>query len=105
MENTEQDQTALKDKPKKRKLKPPPKYAVVLHNDNYTPMDFVVFVLQEIFNHPFERAERIMLAVHTDGMGIAGIYNFEIAEQKATECHELAVEHEYALKLNVEEIT
>ena len=83
MENTEQDQTALKDKPKKRQLKPPSKYAVVLYNDNYTPMDFVVFVLQEIFDHPFERAERIMLAVHTDGMGVAGIYHFEIAEQKA----------------------
>ena len=105
MENTEQGRTVLKDKPKKRRLKPPSKYAVVLYNDNYTPMDFVVFVLQEIFGHPFERAERIMLAVHTDGMGVAGIYNFEIAEQKAMETREVAVEHEYSLRINVEEIT
>ena len=61
----------------------PSKFAVVLHNDDYTPMEFVVFVLQEIFHHPFERAERIMLSVHNDGMGVAGIYHFEIAEQKA----------------------
>ncbi len=46
-----------------------------------------------------------MLAVHTDGMGVAGIYNFEIAEQKAMETHEVAVEHEYSLRINVEEIT
>jgi len=104
MENQQQGRTVLKDKPKKKRLKPPSKYAVVLYNDNYTPMDFVVFVLQEIFGHPFERAERIMLAVHTDGMGIGGIYNFEIAEQKAMETHEVAVEHEYSLRINVEEI-
>jgi ATP-dependent Clp protease adaptor protein ClpS len=104
MGTQQQDQTALKDKPKKRQISPPSKYAVVLYNDNYTPMDFVVFVLQEIFGHPFERAERIMLAVHTDGMGVAGIYNFEIAEQKAMETHEVAVEHEYSLRINVEEI-
>ena len=104
MEHQEQGRTVLKNKPKKRQIKPPSKYAVVLYNDNYTPMDFVVFVLQEIFGHPFERAERIMLAVHTDGMGVGGIYNFEIAEQKAMETHEVAVEHEYSLRINIEEI-
>ena len=76
MENQEQGRTALKNKPKKRQIKPPSKYAVVLYNDNYTPMDFVVFVLQEIFGHPFDRAERIMLAIHNDGMGGGGVYNF-----------------------------
>ncbi len=96
-----------KEPPKtKRRRQPqkPGKFAVILHNDNYTPMDFVVFVLQEIFGHPFDRAERIMLAVHTDGMGVAGIYNFEIAEQKAMETHEVAVEHEYSLRVDIEEI-
>ena len=101
----QQDRTVLRDRPKKRRLKPPSKYAVVFYNDDYTPKDFVVFVLQEIFGHPFDRAERIMLAVHTDGMGVAGIYNFEIAEQKAMETHDVAVEHEYSLRINVEEIT
>ena len=104
MGTQQQDQTVLKDKPKKRRLKPPSKYAVIFYNDDYTPKDFVVFVLQEIFGHPFDRAERIMLAVHTDGMGVAGIYNFEIAEQKAMETHEVAVEHEYSLRINIEEI-
>jgi len=105
MENTEQGRTVLKDKPKKRRLKPPSKYAVVLYNDNYTPMDFVVFVLQEIFDHPFERAERIMLSVHTEGMGVGGVYRFEIAEQKAFDTAELAKENKYPLKITIEEIT
>tara|TARA_B100001250_G_C19792898_1_gene787363 strand:- start:275 stop:595 length:321 start_codon:yes stop_codon:yes gene_type:complete len=104
MASLEQGRTVLKKKPKKRQIKPPSKYAVIFYNDDYTPKDFVVFVLQEIFGHPFDRAERIMLAVHTDGMGVAGIFNFEIAEQKAMETHEVAVEHEYSLRINVEEI-
>ena len=80
------------------------KFAVVLHNDDYTPMEFVVFVLQEIFHHPFERAERIMLSVHNDGMGVAGIYHFEIAEQKAFEPAESAKEYQYPLKITIEEL-
>ena len=82
----------------------PGKFAVVLHNDDYTPMDFVVFVLQEVFHHPFERAERIMLSVHTEGIGVAGIYHFEIAEQKAHDTAEFAKEHQYPLKITIEEI-
>ena len=83
----------------------PSKFAVVLHNDGYTPMEFVVYVLQEIFNHPRERAERIMLAVHKDGMGVAGIYRLEIAEQKAYDTAEEAKENQYPLKITIEEIT
>ena len=82
----------------------PSKFAVVLHNDDYTPMEFVVFVLQEIFHHPFERAERIMLSVHNDGMGVAGIYHFEIAEQKAYDTAEEAQQNQYPLKVTIEEI-
>ena len=104
MADQQQGRTVLKDRPKKRQIKPPSKYAVIFYNDDYTPKDFVVFVLQEIFGHPFDRAERIMLAVHTDGMGVAGIFNFEIAEQKAMETHEVAVEHDYSLRINIEEI-
>ena len=104
MGTQQQDQTVLKDKPKKRRLKPPSKYAVVLHNDNYTPMEFVVYVLIEIFHHPPERAERIMLSVHKDGMGVAGIYHLEIAEQKAYETAEEAQNNQYPLKINVEEV-
>ena len=82
----------------------PGKFAVVLHNDDFTPMEFVVFVLQEIFHHPSDRAEQIMLAVHNDGMGIAGVYRFEIAEQKASDTADEAKENEYPLKITIERI-
>ena len=75
-----------------------------IRDSNYTPMDFVVFVLQEIFHHPFERAERIMLSVHNDGMGVAGIYHYEIAEQKAYDTADEAQQHQYPLKVTIEEI-
>ena len=95
------------DRPPKKKKEPnkPGKFAVVLHNDNFTPMEFVVYVLQEVFNHPFERAERIMLSVHKEGMGVAGIYRLEIAEQKAYETAECAKENQYPLKITIEEVS
>ena len=108
------DDNVLTEKPRKgatgrglkrvRGPKKPSKYAVVLHNDDFTPMDFVVYVLQEIFNHPFERAERIMLSVHNEGLGVAGVYRFEIAEQKAFEAAESAKEYQYPLKITIEEL-
>ena len=119
MEKVQQDQTPpeegdVVEKPRKgatgrglkrvREPNKPSKFAVVLHNDDYTPMEFVVFVLQEIFHHPFERAERIMLSVHNDGMGVAGIYHFEIAEQKAYDTAEEAQQNQYPLKVTIEEI-
>ena len=82
----------------------PGNFAVVLHNDDFTPMEFVVYVLQEIFHHPSERAEQIMLAVHKEGMGIAGVYRAEIAEQKAYDTAEEAKENQYPLKITIEEI-
>ena len=103
------------DKPKKgaiargfKRVKKPQKpgnFAVVLHNDDFTPMEFVVYVLQEIFHHPTARAEQIMLAVHKDGMGVAGIYRLEIAEQKAYDTAEEAKENQYPLKITIEEIS
>ena len=114
VDQTPKDDELLTEKPRKgatgrglkrvRGPKKPSKYAVVLHNDNYTPMDFVVFVLQEVFHHPFERAERIMLSVHNEGIGVAGIYHFEIAEQKAYDSAYLAKEHQYPLKIKIEEL-
>ena len=111
---TPEEGTYLKEKPRKgatgrglkrvREPNKPSKFAVVLHNDDYTPMEFVVFVLQEIFHHPFERAERIMLSVHKEGMGVAGIYRLEIAETKAYETAEMAKENQYPLKITIEEI-
>ena len=94
------------DRPPKKKKEPnkPGKFAVILHNGNFTPMEFVVYVLQEVFNHPFERAERIMLSVHKEGMGVAGIFRREIAETKAYETAEFAKENQYPLKITIEEI-
>ena len=96
--------TPARKKKKVREPEKPGKFAVALHNDDFTPMEFVVYVLQEIFHHPSERAERIMLAVHKDGMGIAGVYRLEIAEQKAYDTAEEAKENQYPLKITIEEI-
>ena len=89
---------------KVKKPQRPSNFAVILHNDNFTSMDFVVYLLQEIFNHPQERAERIMLEVHEKGMGVAGIYNFEIAEQKAHDTADEAKENDYPLKISIERV-
>lgn len=64
-------------------LKKPSMYAVVMYNDNYTPMEFVVMVLQEHFKHNIDKAVEIMLAIHHAGKGIAGVYPKDIAETKA----------------------
>ena len=110
----EEDGIITETKPKKgaiargfKRVKEPEKpgnFAVVLHNDDFTPMEFVVYVLQEVFHHPSERAEQIMLAVHKEGMGIAGVYRAEIAEQKAYEAADEAKENEYPLKITIERI-
>ena len=114
MPKEEEEGIITEDKPKKgatargfkRKKEPqkPGKFAVILHNDNFTPMEFVVYVLQEVFHHPFGRAEQIMLSVHKEGMGVAGIYRLEIAETKAYDTAELAKENQYPLKITIEEI-
>jgi len=88
-----------------REPQKPSNFAVILHNDNYTPRDFVVYVLQEIFHRPFEDAERIMLLVHNEGLGIAGVYRLEIAEQKAYDTAVEAKDNQYPLKITVEEVT
>jgi ATP-dependent Clp protease adaptor protein ClpS len=83
----------------------PGNFAVIFHNDDFTPRDFVVYVLQEVFGRPFDQAERIMLSVHNEGTGIAGVYRFEIAEQKAYDTVVLAKENQYPLKITIEEMT
>ena len=110
----EEEGIITETKPKKgaiargfKRVKEPEKpgnFAVVLHNDDFTPMEFVVYVLQEVFHHPSERAEQIMLSVHKEGMGIAGVYRFEIAEQKASDTADEAKENEYPLKITIERI-
>ncbi|MBS1790270.1 MAG: ATP-dependent Clp protease adaptor ClpS [Acidobacteria bacterium] len=87
----------------KQKLQKPPLYKVLLHNDNYTTMEFVVLVLMEVFRHPENEAIRIMLQVHNQGAGVAGVYTFEIAETKAAKVIAMAQENEYPLLCTLEE--
>ena len=86
----------------KRRLKRPKLYKVLLHNDNYTTMEFVVMVLVDIFRHPEEEAVRIMLEVHRRGIGVAGVYSHEIAETKIAKVTELARQYEYPLRCTME---
>ncbi|MHB8875975.1 MAG: ATP-dependent Clp protease adaptor ClpS [Myxococcaceae bacterium] len=87
---------------KKEKLKRPTLYKVLLHNDDYTTMEFVVAVLREVFRRPEEEAIAIMLSVHRTGVGVAGVYTYEIAETKVRMTEQLARENEFPLKLSME---
>lgn len=80
----------------------PPMYKVVLHNDDYTTMDFVVEILMTVFGKSFEIATQIMLNVHEQGKGICGIYTRDIAETKVNTVHILAREREFPLKSTIE---
>ena len=78
-------------------------FRVLLHNDDYTPMDFVIMVLREVFHKEELQAVQIMLAVHKRGLGVAGIYPHEVAETKMHVVTELARAHEHPLKCTLEE--
>jgi ATP-dependent Clp protease adaptor protein ClpS len=86
----------------REKVEEPPLFKVLLHNDNYTTMDFVVWVLQSIFNMAEEQAIRVMLNVHVKGIGLAGVYTFEVAETKVSRTTDLAREHEFPLLCTME---
>jgi len=88
----------------REKLEQPPLYKVLLHNDDYTTMEFVVWVLESIFNMQEEQAIQVMLNVHLRGVGVAGIYTFEVAETKVDRTSALAREHEYPLLVTMEEV-
>jgi ATP-dependent Clp protease adaptor protein ClpS len=83
--------------PAKPKLQPPPQFKVVMMNDDFTPMEFVVQVLQTFFNHSREKAVQIMLAVHQQGRAVAGIYPAEIAETKTAQANAYARKHQHPL--------
>jgi len=106
-ENENADGTALVTKKRKhttkKPLKPPSSFKVLFHNDDFTPMEFVVWVLQEIFHHDEATATAIMIDVHKKGIGVAGIYSFQIAEQRVTDTIAHAKEHEFPLMITLEE--
>ncbi|MFM7785685.1 MAG: ATP-dependent Clp protease adapter ClpS [Gammaproteobacteria bacterium] len=86
----------------KPQLKQPPLFQVVMLNDDYTPMEFVVEVLQVFFGMPREKATRIMLTVHTQGRAVCGVYTRDIAETKAMQVNRHAREHQHPLLCEIE---
>ena len=87
----------------KHDLKPPSKYNVVFYNDNYTPMDFVIVILMDAFNYSFQKANSIMMQVHEQGKGIAGVYSKEIAMMKVKRCNQIARAEGHPLLITMEE--
>jgi len=84
------------------RTKKPSMYKVLMLNDDYTPMEFVVYVLQHFFSMPTERATQIMLHVHQRGVGICGVYTYEVAETKVNMVMDLARENEHPLQCTIE---
>ena len=84
------------------KTKKPALYKVLLPNDDYTPMEFVIVVLERFFNKGRDEATRIMLHVHQKGVGICGVFTFEIAETKVTQVMDFARKHQHPLQCTME---
>jgi ATP-dependent Clp protease adaptor protein ClpS len=89
--------------PKKAKVKPPPMFKVILLNDDYTPMEFVVIVLQKFFSMSREKATQVMLKVHREGMGVCGLYSKDIATTKVEQVVSYAKKHQHPLQCVMEE--
>ena len=85
-----------------RKLEQPRMWRVLLHNDDYTTQDFVVWVLESIFHKPRGEAFAIMMNVHRSGLGIAGVYTYDVAETKVKTTKQLAEQHEFPLLVTME---
>ena len=85
------------------KLKRPRMYKVVLHNDDYTPMEFVVILLEQIFGMSREKATQVMLHVHTRGKGVCGVYTREIAETKVAQVNDYSRQNQHPLLCAMEE--
>lgn len=79
-------------------------YRVLLHNDDYTTMDFVVELLMKVFQKSFEESTHIMLKVHRAGIGVCGVYTYEVAETKIETVHQLARERGFPLKSSMEKV-
>ncbi len=85
------------------KLKQPLMYKVVLHNDDYTPMEFVVVLLEQLFSMPREKATQVMIHIHTRGKGVCGVFTREVAETKVARANEYARQNEHPLLCAMEE--
>jgi ATP-dependent Clp protease adaptor protein ClpS len=89
----------VKTKPKTKK---PSMYKVLMLNDDYTPMEFVVHILERFFNKNLQEATRIMMHVHRRGVGICGVYTYEVAETKVTQVMDFARQHQHPLQCTLE---
>lgn len=85
-------------------LKEPALFKVLLHNDDYTTMEFVIMILEGVFHKDTAEATRIMLNVHNEGVGIAGIYTREVAETKVAIVHENAKKNNFPLRCSIEKV-
>jgi ATP-dependent Clp protease adaptor protein ClpS len=101
--NDEEYQRGLVVEEAKPRLKRPPLYKVVLLNDDYTPMEFVVEILQTFFRMDRTQATQIMLHVHTRGKGVCGVFTYEIAETKAAQVNDYSRKHQHPLLCTLEE--
>ena len=95
-------ESTLTDSESDQKLERPRLWRVLLHNDDYTTQDFVVWILETIFHKPRGEAFAIMMSVHQSGMGLAGIYTHDVAETKVKATKQLAEEHEFPLLVTME---
>ncbi|WP_246077721.1 ATP-dependent Clp protease adapter ClpS [Neptunomonas concharum] len=98
------DEGSLATQEAKPKLKKPPMYRVVLLNDDYTPMEFVVEVLMVFFGMTQEKATQVMLAVHTQGKGICGVFSRDVAETKSAQVNQYARDNKHPLLSEVEAV-
>lgn len=98
-ENEQNPGVAIADKVS---LEKPPMYKVLMHNDDYTTMEFVIHVLAKFFNKNYDEAHSIMLSVHNEGIGICGIYTHEISQSKAAKVNKYSKAKEHPLKCSIE---
>ena len=96
-------ESGLKLKPEE-KLSEPKMYRVIMHNDHYTTMDFVVEVVMKVFNKPAAEATKIMLDIHKKGAGLCGVYTYDIAVTKISEVQAMAKRRQFPLKCSYEEV-
>lgn len=87
----------------RQKTRKPRQFRVILHNDNYTSMDFVVDILEEVFNHPPAIASQIMMKIHREGFGVAGVYMKDIAETKVAQVEARAIADGFPLLCTLEQ--
>jgi ATP-dependent Clp protease adaptor protein ClpS len=103
-EPNKDDDQGLAIQTAKPKLKKPPLYKVILLNDDFTPMAFVIDILMQFFSMPEDLATRVMLQIHTQGIGVCGTYTKDVAETKVCIVNEYSREHQHPLLCSMEEM-